>query len=92
MLKHGSTVIFNNDYIEELIRHRDIAKRKYDVENLPKEKEQAKRVYEHWEQKLQWAEEFQDTIEEIKNMSIPNLTAIKTMGGHEYPIKYLQVI
>ena len=39
MLTHGTTVIFNEEYINEIIRHRDIAKRKYEVENMPKEKE-----------------------------------------------------
>lgn len=91
-MKHGSTVIFNSDYIEEIIRHRDIAKRKFDVENLPAQKAKAKAEYEAWETKLEWAEEFQDHIEEIKNMDIPNITVIKTMGGYEYPAKCLQVI
>ena len=55
MLTHGTTVIFNEEYIDEIIRHRDIAKRKYEVENMPKEKEKCKQSLDAWEQKLEQA-------------------------------------
>ena len=92
MLTHGATVIFNEEYIDEIIRHRDIAKRKYEVENMPKEKEKCKQSLDAWEQKLEWAESFQDSIDHIKHLDIPNLTVVRTMGGYAYPAKYLQVI
>lgn len=91
-MQHGSTVIFSNEYIEELTRHRDIAQRKYDVENMPNQKAKLKEELEAWENKLAWAEEFQDTIDSFVNVEVPKITAIKTMGGYEYPAKYLQVI
>lgn len=91
-MKHGSTVIFNNDYIEELTRHKDIAKRKYDVENVPDVKAKLKEELDVWENKLAWAEEFQDTIDSFVNIDIPKMTVIKTMGGYEYPAKYLQIV
>lgn len=88
----GTKVIFNNEYIDELIRHRDIAKTRYYVETSVEAKEKAKQELDYWEDKLKWAEEFQDTIDEIKDMNIPKLTVVKTMSGHEYPAKYLQRI
>ena len=91
-MQHGSTVIFSNEYIEELTRHRDIAQRKYDVENMPNQKVKLKEELDAWENKLAWAEEFQDTIDSFVNVEVPKITAIKTMGGYEYPVKYLQVI
>ena len=39
MLTHGTTVIFNEEYIDEIIRHRDIEKSKYDVEKKKKKKD-----------------------------------------------------
>ena len=91
-MQHGATVIFNEEYIDEIIRHRDIAKKKYEVENMPQAKAKAKEEWDAWENKLAWAEEFQDTIDKFVNVDIPKMTAIKTMGGYEYPAKYLQVI
>lgn len=91
-MRQGTKVIFNQDYIDEVIRHRDIAQHKFNVENMPQQKENARKELEKWEQKLEFAENFQDTIEEIKHMDIPKLTAIKTMGGYEYPASCFQVI
>ena len=91
-MKKGNTVIFNDEYIDEVIRHRDIAKKKYEVENMPNQKARLKEELDAWENKLAWAEEFQDTIDTLVNVEIPKITAIKTMGGYEYPAKYLQVI
>ena len=91
-MQKGTKVIFNQDYIDEITRHRDIAKRKYEVENLPKEKQEAKQVYDYWERKLEFAENFQDTIMELKHTDLPNLTVVKTMNGGEYALKSLQVI
>lgn len=91
-MKQGTTVIFNQDYIDELVRHRDIAQRKYDVENIESQKQKAKAVLDAYQQRLEFAENFQDTILEIKNMDVPHITAIKTMGGQEYPASVLQVI
>ena len=59
---------------------------------MPNKKAQLKEELDAWENKLAWAEEFQDTIDTLVNVEIPKITAIKTMGGYEYPAKYLQVI
>jgi len=91
-MKQGTTVIFNQDYIDELIRHRDIAQKKYDVENIESQKLKAKQNLQMCEQRLEFAENFRDTIFEIKNMDIPHITAVKTMDGHEFPASVLQVI
>lgn len=91
-MKQNTKVIFNEYYIDEITRHRDIAKRKYETENLPAEKERAKKIYDKLEQKLTWAEEFQDTIDQVRNSNIPNLTVITTMGGYEFPASYLQLV
>lgn len=85
-------VIFNNEYIQELYRHKDIAKRKYEVENQGYYKEKAKKDYEYWLNKIEWAENFQDSVEEIHNINIPNLTIVKTMSGKEILLKNLQFI
>lgn len=91
-MKHGATVIFNQDYIDEVIRHRDIAMRKFEVETIPSKKNEAKQVLDNWESKLEDAECFQDTIQEIKYMEVPKMTVIRTMGGRELPSRVLQVI
>ena len=91
-MKHGATVIFNQDYIDEVIRHRDIAQRKFDVETIPSKKNEAKAALDAWEAKLEDAECFQDVIQEIKHLDIPKMTAVRTMGGRELPVRMLQVI
>lgn len=89
---NGSTVIFNEDYIDEITRHRDIAKRKYDVENMPNLKEKLKKEYEAWENKLEWSLNFQDTVDFVQNMEIPKITVCKTLSGLEIPAKNLQTV
>lgn len=91
-MKQGTKVIFNQEYIDELIRHIEIARKKYEVENLPKEKEQALKSLQYLEKKLEEAETFQGTILEITNATIPSLTMVKTMDGQEYPLCQLQII
>lgn len=91
-MKQGTTVIFNEEYIDTLTRHRDIAQRKFDTENLPKEKEQARRNLERLENLLDKAICYQGTVQEIKYTDIPSLTVVKTMDGGEYSLKDLQVI
>ena len=88
----GATVIFNNDYIAELVRHTEIAKKKADVEDLPEKKEHAKKVYENWENKLDWARGFRDTIEQVINCEVPNITVVKTISGYEFPAKILEIV
>lgn len=88
----GSTVIFNEDYIDEVTRHRDNWQRKYDVENMPNQKEKNKKELERWEAKLEWSINFQDTVDFVQNMEVPAITVVKTLQGYEIPAKHLQVI
>lgn len=91
-MEKGQTVIFNNDYIEQIIRHKDITQRKYQIENMPQEKQKLKQKLDAWEQLLEKAECFQGIIREVKNKEIEKLATIVTMEGTEYPAKHLQVI
>ena len=88
----GATVIFNDEYIDEVTRHRDNAKKKYEVEDLPEKKAQAKKAYESWETKLDWALNFQETIDRVINCEVPNITVVKTISGYELPAKILQTV
>lgn len=88
----GSTVIFNEEYIDEITRHRDIAKRKYEVENMPNLKEKLRVEYNGWENKLEWALNFQDTVDFVQNMEIPKITVCKMLSGLEVPAKNLQAV
>lgn len=88
----GATVIFNDEYIDEVTRHRDNAKKKYEVEDLPEKKVQAKKAYETWETKLDWALNFQETIDRVINCEVPNITVIRTISGYELPAKILQTV
>ena len=88
----GATVIFNDEYIDEVTRHRDNAKKKYEVEDLPEKKEQAKKAYDNWEKKLDWALNFQETVDRVVNCEVPNITVVKTISGYELPAKILQTV
>ena len=91
-MKKGQTVIFTDDYIDTIIRHRDITKQKYQVENMPGEKQKLKQKLDAWEQALEKAECFQGVIREVKNKDIEKLMSVVTMEGSEYSAKDLQVI
>mgnify|MGYP003290131074 CR=1 FL=1 len=88
----GTTVIFNDEYVDEIIRHRDISKKKYENENMESIKAKHLKNYKAWEQKLDWALNFQDTVDSFINVEVPSITVCKTMGGLELPAKHLQVI
>ena len=88
----GSTVIMSEDYIADLTRHRDTYKKL--MENEPYFDAQAKyrTKYEMYEEKLNKALEFQDTIEEIINVEIPKISVVKTVTGLAIPLRNLQVL
>ena len=88
----GTTVIFNEEYIGELERHRDNAKRKFEVEDLPEYKSKAQALYESAEKRLEWATEFRDTVDHFVNVDVPNITCVVTTKGYELPAKHLQVL
>lgn len=88
----GATVIFNEDYIAELERHRDNAKKKFEIEDVPEHKAKAQKYLEAAEKKLEWATEFRDTVDHFVNIEVPNITCIVTVKGYELPAKCLQVL
>lgn len=88
----GNTVIYNNDYISEIERHRDIWKKRFETENMLDNKIRYEKQYKELEKKLEAAICFQDTLDSVKYVDIPKITVIKTMGGHEIPAKYVQLI
>ena len=88
----GSTVIFNEEYIDELIRHRENDKKKFDVEDLPEYKGKAEAQYLAAENKLEWATGFRDTIDHFVHLDVPSITAVVTVEGYELPAKHLQVV
>ena len=85
-------VIFADSYIDELTRHRDIWKERYEVEDMPNVKLQCGKKYKEFDDKLNWALDFQDVVESIKNEDIPQITLVKTTRGYELPAKYLMII
>lgn len=91
-MQKGQKVIFTQDYIDELTRHRDIAKQKYEVENMPQEKSALKQKWEAWEQVLEKAECFQGIVREVKNPEMEKLATVITMEGSEHSLKNLQPI
>lgn len=88
----GATVIYNDVYIEELTRHLEAAKKKYEMEDMPDAKELALKQYKSLEEKLNWVMSFQDTVEQVFNVEVPSIMVIKTMTGFELPAKVVQVI
>jgi F0F1-type ATP synthase delta subunit len=53
---------------------------------------EATKQYKDLEKKLEAAICFQHTLDSVKYVDIPKITVIKTMGGHEIPAKYVQLI
>ena len=88
----GTTVIFNEEYIDELSRHRDNWQTKYEVEDMPDLKEAARQNLEKFEKKLDWALNFRDTVEFTQHMEVPQITMVKTLSGFEIPAKHLQTL
>lgn len=88
----GSTVIMNEAYIAELTRHRDMCKKKLDKETFPKIREELAEKYTRYDNMLNQALDFQDTIVEVINIDIPKLTSIRTMSGLVLPLKNVQVL
>jgi hypothetical protein len=91
-MKNGTTVIMNDEYISELTRHRDMYLKQVENEVLPDAYEKVLQKYKYFEAKLNEAIEFSDTVEEIVNLDIPRLTAVKTISGLVLPIKHVQII
>lgn len=88
----GSTIIFNDEYISEIKRHLDNIKSKLDIEVIPDAREELQEKYKFFSNKLDEAMDFQDTAEELINIDIPRIAAVKTLSGTVLPLKNIQVL
>ena len=88
----GSTIIMNDDYIDEVTRHRDIWEKKLKIETNPEIRNRIQDKVNYLNEKLEDALEFTDTVDEIINIDIPRLTSVKTITGLVLPIKNIQVV
>ena len=88
----GSTIIMNEEYINELTRHRDNWSKKLKVETNPGIREKIEDKVKYLNTRLEEALEFQDTIDEIINVDVPRITSVKTISGLVLPIKNIQVL
>lgn len=87
-----SKVIFNEDYIDELTRHRDNLQQKLSVEMMPNEKVKCMKQLNDMQNRLDWSIDFQDTIAEVKNIDIPKIAIVKTIHGYELPLRNVQIL
>ena len=88
----GSTIIFTDDYISELKRHRDNAKKQLDVEIDLDVKKELEKKFMYFHNKVEHALDFQDVVEEVINVEVPRITTIKTISGIVVPAKNVQVL
>ena len=88
----GSTVIMSDEYISELKRHRDICHTNYLNEDLPDRKEEYRVKEEYFNQKIDEAEEFQDTVESILNLDMPKMAVVKTINGVVLPLSNINIV
>lgn len=88
----GSTIIYNDSYIDELTRHYNNVKEQFDLEDIPDIKEKLKTKMTFFSNKLDEAIEFQDTIDEIMNLEVPSLSIIKTISGRVIPLANVKVL
>ena len=91
-MKNGSTIIMNEEYIEELIRHRDICDETLKEEIVPNKQEKLKEKLKYWNNKINEAIEFRDVIDEVLNLDMPRLMVVKTISGLVLPVKHVQIL
>ena len=88
----GSTIIMSEEYISELERHRDKWQKRFELETHVKERAKCEKELRAYQDKIEKALEYQDTIDEIVHIDIPRLTAVKTISGVTLPITHVQVV
>ena len=88
----GSTVIFNEAYIEELTRLRDNCRNKLEMETFFKERQKLEEQLNMYQTKLDRALDFQDVLDEVIHIDIPQITTIRTISGYVLPLKNIKVI
>lgn len=89
---NGSTIIMNDEYIEELTRHRDICEQNLKEEIVPAKQEKLEERLRYWENKINEAIEFRDVIDEVLNLDMPRLMVVKTISGLVLPLKHIQIL
>lgn len=88
----GSTVIMSDRYIDILSRYVENSQRKLNCETNEYSRKKLQKELEYYQIKLDKALEFQDVIEQVLNVDIPSLTAIKTVKGYVLPINNVKVV
>ena len=88
----GSTVIFNDEYISELQRHKDNTKKQLDNTIDSRAKAELEEKFNYFTKKLEYALDFQDTVEQVINVEIPKIATVRTVSGMTIPIRIVQVI
>lgn len=88
----GSTVIFNEAYIDELTRLRDNCRNRLEMETFVKQRQKLEQELEMLERKLNIALDFQDVLEEVIHIDVPAITTVKTVSGMVLPLKNIDVI
>ena len=88
----GSTVIFNEAYIEELTRLRDNCQSKLEMETFFKERQKLEEQLNIYQTKLDKALDFQDVLDEVIHIDVPQITTVRTISGVVLPLKNIKVI
>lgn len=88
----GSTVIFNDEYISELQRHKDNTRRQLDNTIDSKVKRELEEKFNYLSKKLEYALDFQDTVDQVINVEVPKITTVRTIGGVTLPLRIIQII
>lgn len=88
----GSTIIMSEAYIEELTRHKNNFQAILANTDIPDQQDILKERIRIFNQKIEEAMDFQDTVEEILNLDIPKMTVVKTVNGLVLPIANVKVL
>ena len=88
----GSTIIFNDEYISELKRHIDNARRQLDTTIDSKVRQELEEKVDYLSKKLEYALDFQDTVHQVINVEVPRITTVKTISGVTLPLRIVQII
>ena len=88
----GSTIIFNDEYISELKRHIDNARRQLDTTIDSKVRQELEEKVDYLSKKLEYALDFQDTVDQVINVEVPRITTVKTISGVTLPLRIVQII
>ena len=75
----GNTIIYNDEYISELQRFKDITEQKLNHEISPDVRAKLEEAYKNICHKIDDALEFQEVVEELINVEVPRIAAVKTI-------------